>query len=80
MSNPNIPPGPGRPKGSKNKFTKLQDQILAALEKSGGIQYFQKQSMAEPAAYLALIGKLLPKQMEVSGKDGGPVVVEVHDV
>ncbi len=69
--------GPGRPKGSKNKFTKLQDDILAALKRQGGVAYLEKMSGLEPAAFLALIGKLLPKNLELSGKDGEPLVIRI---
>jgi len=65
----------GRPKGSQNKNTKaLKDMILGALEASGGQDYLQKQATLNPSAFLGLIGKILPKELELSGKDGGPLL------
>ena len=61
-----LPPraGMGRPKGSANKVTKeLKDMILAALEESGGVEYLKKRAQDNPAAFLTLIGKVLPLQV-----------------
>ncbi len=70
-----LPPGPGRPKGVPNKLTKLlKDMILEALSEEGGVKYLRKQAkMRNPAAFMALIGKVLPMQIEHSGKDGAPI-------
>ena len=73
-------PGPGRPKGSKNKAgVALKDMILAALDQSGGIAYLVLQAEKNPTSFLALIGKVLP--MQVTGADNGPVklVIEWND-
>jgi len=42
MSNDNgksykVKPGPGRPKGSKNKLTNIKDELLFAYEVIGGL-------------------------------------------
>jgi hypothetical protein len=73
-------PGPGRPKGSVNKTTALlKDAILQAAENAGGqagiVGYLQTQATANPGPFLSLIGKVLP--MQVTGGEGGPVVVEI---
>jgi hypothetical protein len=64
----------GRPKGAPNKATaELKDMILGALHASGGQDYL-KDRANDPrtqAAFLALIGKVLP--MQITGKDGQPV-------
>ena len=53
--------GKGRPKGSQNKATKaLKDMILGALDDAGGQDYLRRQSIENPAAFLRLIGKVLP--------------------
>ena len=70
--------GPGRPKGSANKATKeLKEMILGALDGVGGQKYLEERANdpKTQAAFLALIGKVLP--MAVTGADGGPVVVEI---
>jgi len=61
-----LPPraGMGRPKGSVNKVTKeLKDMILTALEESGGVEYLKDRAKDNPAAFLTLIGKVLPLQV-----------------
>jgi hypothetical protein len=40
--------------------------ILGALEKSGGEQYFIEQASKNPAAFMTLVGKVLP--LQVSGE------------
>jgi hypothetical protein len=47
--------------------------ILGALDKSGGERYFVEQASKNPAAFMTLIGKILPFQL--SGEDGGPVMI-----
>ncbi len=41
------------------------------IGKDGLISYLEKQAIECPAAYLALLGKVLP--LQVTGKDGGAV-------
>lgn len=57
----NWPRGGGRPKGARNRHTvQLRDMILAALDDVGGQKYLATQAMENPAAFMALIGKVLP--------------------
>jgi hypothetical protein len=66
--------GPGRPKGLPNKTTvQLKDMILKALDDAGGAEYLERRANdpRTAAAFLALIGKVLP--MQVTGVDGGAV-------
>lgn len=68
--------GKGRPKGALNKNTKaLKDMILAALDKKGGIDYLVEQADANPTAFLTLVGKVLP--LDVNNKHDGQVVAHV---
>lgn len=74
----NLPgPGPGRPKGMPNKFTmNLKDAILQAAAAAGGdgglVAYLTTQaSKAEPTAFMAMLGKVLP--LQVTGSGGGPL-------
>lgn len=80
MSEPKLGPnrgnaGKGRPKGSKNKATAaLKDMILQALDEAhenGGVAYLKEQASKNPAAFLTLVGKVLP--MQVTGEGGGPI-------
>lgn len=67
--------GAGRPKGVPNKHTgALKEMILMALSKAGGVDYLRRQADENPVAFMSLIGRVLP--MQVTGQDGGPVVVQ----
>lgn len=69
-------PGPGRPKGSTNKTTKaLKEMILEALHGSGGIDYLMEQARDNPNAFMTLVGKVLP--LDVNNKHDGQVVAHV---
>jgi len=60
--------GPGRPKGSVNKVTgDIRNMIETALSNAGGVAYLERQAIANPKAFLALIGRIIPQQTVVSG-------------
>lgn len=65
----------GRKSGTPNKTTQqLKDMILQALSNAGGVKYL-KACATNPktkAAFLQLVGKVLPLQVKEGGKD--PVV------
>jgi hypothetical protein len=66
----------GRVAGKPNKITRdVKEMILAALDKAGGADYLHKQATSNPAAFMVLVGKVLP--LQVSGADGGPVTFQV---
>ena len=68
--------GKGRPKGSQNKVTKaLKDMILGALDGAGGQAYLQARAKdpKTQAAFLTLLGKVLPAEMRVGDPDGKPL-------
>lgn len=68
-------PGPGRKKGVPNKITsEVKQMILDALDGAGGVEYLIVQAHAKPAAFLTLVGKVMP--LQVTGADGGPVAFE----
>lgn len=55
----------GRAKGTPNKATKeLKEMILGALDQAGGQEYLAMQAIENPGAFLALVGKVLPKNIE----------------
>jgi hypothetical protein len=41
----------------------LKDMILKALDEAGGVDYLVQQSEETPTAFLALVGKVLPLQV-----------------
>lgn len=75
--------GKGRVKGTPNKVTRaLKEMILGALDDAGGQEYLAKQAKESPAAFLTLIGKVLPTEVKAdvnaqhSGPGGGPMRFE----
>ena len=68
-------PGPGRPKGAKNKITSdIKSMVLGALDAKGGQAYMEKQAEENPNAFMALVAKILPTQ--ITGANDGPVQVD----
>jgi hypothetical protein len=55
--------GRGRPRGAVNKVTKnLREMVLGALDDAGGQAYLAEQAQKNPAAFIALLGKVLPPE------------------
>lgn len=67
----------GRQRGTPNRVTgALKDMILTALDEAapgGGVEYLKQQAGANPAAFLALVGKVLP--MTIAGDPNAPLKV-----
>lgn len=64
----------GRQPGTPNRVSgELRQMVLTALSKAGGVTYLTVQAKESPAAFLTLLGKILP--LQVTGKDGGPLQV-----
>lgn len=66
----------GRKKGTPNRTTALlKDAIIeaaiAAGNERGLVGYLELQAVQNPAAFMTLLGKVLP--MQVTGEGGGPV-------
>jgi hypothetical protein len=73
----------GRPKGQPNVLTRIvKEAILAAAEDVGNrlaeeagkdpnglVSYLEWAAMKQPAAYLALLGRVMPMQVEATNKD-----------
>lgn len=58
-------PGGGRPKGSLDKGNALiREMIVEALHGVGGVTYLQDKAESHPQAFMALIGKVMPVQVE----------------
>jgi hypothetical protein len=76
-------PGPGRKPGVPNKANGLlRDAIIQAAEEAGGkdgiVGYLTQQAKKHPAAFLALIGRVLPLQVQGRGATEQIVVQIVH--
>lgn len=69
----------GRKAGTPNKMTaELKDMILNALDGAGGVEYLQTVATSHPAAFLSLVGKVLP--LQVSGDPDNPLFPKVINV
>lgn len=56
--------GKGRPKGSKNRLTNtLKEAIEKSFDEVGGVQYLVEQARENPTAYMSLLAKVLPQQI-----------------
>jgi hypothetical protein len=59
----------GRPKGTTNHQSKaIKDMVIASLDAVGGKAYFIKQATENPTAYMALVAKAMPKEVEMEIK------------
>jgi hypothetical protein len=67
----------GRKKGVPNRFTTdVRHMILRALTGAGGVSYLQAQATANPAAFMTLLGKTLPKDVNVQAAGG--LALSIH--
>ena len=67
----------GRVAGTPNKVTaELKETILTALDNAGGVAYLERKAESHPAAFLALVGKVLPMTLAGTG-DNGALIVEI---
>jgi hypothetical protein len=61
------PSNAGRKVGASNKITRdIREMILAALDKVGGITYLTQQAKDNPTAFLSLLGKVMPTQINAT--------------
>lgn len=65
--------GPGRPKGSRSKLSEAFLKALSDDFTKNGLETVEKVRKDKPDAYLNVIGKLMPKLMELSGPDGSEI-------
>lgn len=61
----------GKPKGAVSKVpAEIKDMIRGALEDVGGRSYLMRQAELNPMAFMGLIGKIIPKDVNntISGE------------
>lgn len=64
---PGAPKTGGRQKGTPNKVNAaLKDMILGALGDAGGQSYLTRQATENPTAFMALVGRVLPLDMNAN--------------
>ena len=68
-------PGPGRPKGVPNKLSRVaKDSVWAVFDGLGGDEAMLKWAKDNPSQFYASVWpRILPKPVEVSGPNGGPL-------
>jgi hypothetical protein len=67
----------GRQKGTPNKITKtLREAVLGAFDDAGGQQYLVRMSQEQPAAFMTLLGKVLP--MTLAGEPSAPILNRIE--
>ena len=71
----------GRKKGTPNKLTvTIKQAIEAAFAEVGGVDYLALMAKQQPVAFMTLLGKVIPTQLEHSNPDGSlkqPTVVRI---
>ncbi len=72
MANPHphkLPPGKGRPKGSKNKFTTLKQAFLNVYQDLGGEEFLKEVAASRQGKrdFFNAMVKMLPTKEEHSG-------------
>jgi hypothetical protein len=56
----------GRVAGTPNKISgDLRAAIIESFEMAGGAEYLLKQSQENPTAYMSLMAKVIPKEVEM---------------
>ena len=57
----------GRQKGTTNKTTaELKEMILGALSEVGGQAYLVQQALDNPNAFMTLVGKVVPRDLNAA--------------
>ena len=61
-------PGAGRPPGAVSPHSvEIKDMMLGALAELGGKDYMMEQGRINPAAFMAIISRMLPKDINLTG-------------
>lgn len=71
--------GKGRPKGAVNKFTSFKESVLKVYQDIGGDEAFAEwaKRRENQGEFYKLAAKMIPKEVEVAGKDGSPLQVQL---
>jgi UV DNA damage repair endonuclease len=66
----------GRTKGTPNKTTvAVKEAFKLAFDNLGGVDALVTWAADNQTQFYQLYSKLIPTEVEVAGKDGGPIVV-----
>ena len=74
-------PRGGSRKGKPNKATaEIKTMIEEALSDVGGKKYLVQQARDNPVAFMNLIGKILPKDVNHGGQPDNPIKATITEV
>ena len=77
MAGKGAPKSGGRVKGTPNKLNSdVREMIKAALDKKGGQVWLEAQMDANPVAFMSLISKIIPAEVNLGGQKENPVVID----
>lgn len=72
----------GRKAGTPNKLTKaVKEMVIEALDEAhedGGVAYLKQQAKDNPTAFLSLVGKVLPLQLQ--GDPNNPLMLKIQEI
>jgi hypothetical protein len=83
MANPNIPPGPGRPKGSKDKIPQcIKARVMAVWDelKENGQDLADCAKSDPPWFYQNFVKPMLPKDVVLQGDKDSPLIMKIERV
>jgi hypothetical protein len=70
--------GKGRKKGVPNKLTgAVKEMVREALDQAGGVDYLKRQAKESPTAFLALVGKLIPAEINADLNHKGNLIINI---
>jgi len=68
----------GRPPGTPNKLTQtVKEAIEQAFNDLNGAEYLKRIAITDPKAFCTLLGKVLPKDVQIGGQDGQPIKIVI---
>jgi hypothetical protein len=60
-------PGAGRPKGSLDKGNAaIREMVVQALHEEGGVTYLRGLAQSHPTAFVSLVSKVMPVQVDAN--------------
>lgn len=65
----------GRPKGARNKLGEAFIEALASDFEENGVSAINAVRADDPGTYLKVIASILPKDLQLTGEDGGPLTI-----
>lgn len=73
--------GGGSRAGIPNKITSdVRNMVVNALNKAGGEQYLFEQAQENPKAFLTLVAKCIPANVNIGGQSDSPIITKIEIV